>query len=248
MSLQIERYLRKDRHQKFIAYFQTFSNTYASLERLKTMYDTVREFSDIVGIAIGTRPDCVNEEILNLIETYTDTYEVWIEYGLQSSHNKTLEKINRGHTCQQFLEAVELTSSRPIRICVHVILGLPGENHEDVLQTARLISQLPIHGIKFHPLQIIRNTPMESMYRNGEIQLLDGETYARWVVDFLEILPPGMVVQRITADAPDIWLIAPDWCRNKMNVINRVDHIFNSRNSRQGKKYIIKNGHHAENI
>lgn len=237
LKSQIKSCLLKKKAQKFFAYFQTYTNTYAPVNQLKKIYDTIREFPEIVGLSIGTRPDCVSPEILDLIESYTGDYEVWIEYGLQSSHDKSLKFIKRGHTYQDFLQAVQWTQSRSINICVHVILGLPGETHQDIITTAHKLARLPVNSVKFHPLQVIRDTPLASMYANDQISLLDLSTYVHWIVDFMEILPSGMVIQRLTADALDDWLIAPDWCRNKMLIIQEIDGEFESRDSYQGKKY-----------
>ncbi|OGF64512.1 MAG: TIGR01212 family radical SAM protein, partial [Candidatus Fischerbacteria bacterium RBG_13_37_8] len=153
--------------EAFILYFQPYSNTYASLQKLKEAYDYVYYDNDIVGLSIGTRPDCVNEEILTFIEAYAKDKEVWIEYGLESSHNKTMQVINRGHTWEDFLEAVQMTSNRPIKICVHIIFGLPGESRADMLETVRRISRLPIHAVKFHPLHIVKGSVL---YERGKLE------------------------------------------------------------------------------
>jgi radical SAM protein (TIGR01212 family) len=224
--------------KKFIAYFQTYTNTYAPLVQLKAMYDSVLAFPEIVALAIGTRPDCVNSEILDLIESYANQYDIWIEYGLQSIHNASLHRIKRAHTVEDFYHAVELTAHRNIKICVHVILGLPGESHHHIIQTARKLASLPIHGIKFHPLQIIRQTPIAQLYRDGKIELLDMETYIKWVVDFIEILSPDIVIQRVTADACEDWLIAPIWCQDKGRILQFIDLEFSKRNTYQGAKFI----------
>lgn len=237
ISGQIEKLKNTTNVKKFIAYFQTYTNTYAPLARLKTMYDTVLAFPDIVALSIGTRPDCVNSEILDLIESYSDNIDVWIEYGLQSVHNESLKRISRGHTVEDFYHAMELTAPRNIKICVHVILGLPGESHRHVVQTARKLASLPIQGIKFHPLQVIRQTILEQWYREGRIKLLDMETYVSWVADFIEILSPEVVIQRVTADAHKDWLIAPLWCQNKGRVLQSADLEFSKRETVQGAKY-----------
>jgi radical SAM protein (TIGR01212 family) len=237
ISSQIEK-LKRGNIQKFIAYFQTYTNTYAPLIQLKSMYDSVLAFPEIVALSIGTRPDCVNTEILDLIESYANQYDIWIEYGLQSIHNTSLQRINRAHTAEDFYQAVELTAARKIRICVHVILGLPGESHRHIMQTARKLASLPIQGIKFHPLQIIRQTPLAQWYREGKVEPLDLETYVSWVVDFMEILPPDVVIQRLTADACEGWLIAPLWCQDKGHILQTIDLEFSKRNTYQGAKII----------
>jgi len=234
---QITAFIQRKKAQKFIAYFQTYTNTYASIKQLKAVYDTIRDFPDIVGLSIGTRPDCVNPEILDLIESYAEDFDVWIEYGLQSAQDKSLEFIRRGHNYSDFLQAIGWTESRIIKICVHVILGLPFETHQDIQDTANKLAKLPIHAVKLHPLQIIRETPLALLYANHKISLLDLSTYVRWIVDSIEMLPPHIVIQRLTADALDDWLIAPDWCKDKMHVLREIDREFERRDSYQGKMY-----------
>ncbi|MFC1568618.1 TIGR01212 family radical SAM protein [bacterium] len=237
IATQMEWYLKKGKPQKFIAYFQTFTNTYGDINKLKEAYDHIKGFQDIVALSIGTRPDCVTPEILDLIENYSDDYDVWIEYGLQSANDETLELIHRGHSFNQFLNAIQLTQSRSIQICVHVILGLPGETHEDVMFTARELARLPIHAIKFHPMQVIRGSELELVYKNNQIKLLDIETYIRWIIDFIEIIPENIIIQRVTGDAHGDWLIAPDWCRDKTHLIRELDQTLELRDTCQGKKY-----------
>ena len=157
MSSAVKRYHAR----AFIAYFQSYSNTYAPLERLKEIYDTVLPYPEIVGLSIGTRPDCVDDEILKLIASYADRRLVWMEYGLQSANDDTLKRINRGHDRQCFQAAVERTARYPLRICAHAIIGLPGEGPQDYLATARFIAALPITDIKIHLMYVIRGTPPE---------------------------------------------------------------------------------------
>jgi len=226
---------RKRKAEKFIAYFQAYTNTYAPVDRLKALYDEVWRFPDMVGLSIGTRPDCVDRAIVDLIASYTQRSEVWIEYGLQSTHDATLSAINRGHTYQQFVDAVELTRDRGIKMCVHTILGLPGENREMILDTHRQLADLGLDGIKLHLLHIMRDTAMAQQYQTGEIELLSREAYVELVVDVLELLPPTMVIQRMHADAPSEVLIAPDWCLDKVGVLNDIRQAQIRRDSWQGK-------------
>ncbi|HSW45338.1 MAG TPA: TIGR01212 family radical SAM protein [Phycisphaerae bacterium] len=220
---------------QFIAYFQAYTNTYGPLEHLKALYDEVWTFPEVVGLSIGTRPDCVDERVIDLIAGYTKHGEVWIEYGLQSSLDRTLEAVNRGHTYQQFLDAVELSRDRGLKICVHTILGLPGEDREMMLETHRRLARLPIDGIKIHLLHIMRDTAMAMQYTMGQITLLSQEEYANLVVDVLELLPPNVVIQRMHADAPRDVLVAPDWCLDKSGVLDDIRRIQRARNSWQGK-------------
>ena len=236
---QIERgkefYRGKRGAQKFIAYFQTATNTYAPVERLRALYDEALSQDDIVGISVGTRPDCVPDEVLRLFEGYARDRHVWLEYGLQSIHGRTLELINRGHDYETFLDAVDRTAGRNINICVHIIVGLPGETREDIMQTARALASLPIQGIKIHLLLALSGTPLGDLYEKGEVRMITKEEYVSTVCDILEVLPPEVVIQRLTADGyRDIYL-APDWGINKMAVLNAIDGELERRNSWQGK-------------
>jgi len=222
--------------KKFIVYFQPFTNTYAPLKILKERYDVVRKFSEVVGIAIGTRPDCIDEEKLSLIESYTEDYEVWIEYGLQSIHDKTLKIINRNHTYSDFLKAVEITKGRGIKICAHVIIGLPGETRKDMIETAKECGRLKIDGIKIHPLHVVKATQLEKMYKDGKYTPMDIEFYVDTVVEFLQYLSPDTVIQRITADCPSEYLVAPFWIDLKDKVIKMIEDRLEKEDIFQGKK------------
>jgi radical SAM protein (TIGR01212 family) len=223
--------------EKFIVYFQAYTNTYAPLDVLKKKYDIIKDFDDIVGIAIGTRPDCINEEILDLIKSYED-YEVWLEYGLQSIHKKTLELINRGHLYEDFKKAVELTKERKnIKICVHVIIGLPGEAKEDMLETAKELGRLKLDGIKIHPLHVIKGTKLEVLLNNGLYRLLELDEYVGLAADFLEYLWPNTVIQRITADCPQEFLVGPLWIREKNRVLQRIEEELFKKDKFQGRLY-----------
>lgn len=223
------------RAEKFIAYFQAFTNTYASCDVLRERYDQALEDSEIVGLAIGTRPDCVDEAKLDLIEAYTATHMVWLEYGLQSSHNRTLERINRGHNFEDFVRAVRMTQGRNILICAHIILGLPGESKTDVLDTARALSDLGIDGIKIHSLYILKETPLAQLLQAGGWVVLEEETYVAWVVAFLERLSPRVVIQRLTGDPDPSALIAPSWTLNKQQTLRRIRDTLRSSGTWQGR-------------
>ena len=224
--------------QEFLAYFQPFSNTYDRTDRLAQRYDIIRRFPEVVGLSIGTRPDCIDREKLALIDSYTPTHMVWIEYGLQSIHDKTLTGINRGHDSKSFLDAVTLTNLFPrILICVHIILGLPGETAEDMMHTAQALAHLPIHGIKLHPLHVVKDTPLAASVKQGTCPLLTLDQYVSLVCDFLELTPPTITVQRITADAPQELLVGPDWVSRKMATLNAIDREFKRRGTRQGARH-----------
>jgi len=224
---------------KFIAYFQTFTNTYGPVEKLRALYDEALMQEDVIGISIGTRPDCVDEEILDLLQEYAKTKHVWIEYGLQSIHDRTLERIDRGHDAATFVEAVRKTAGRGLFICTHIIAGLPGESREDMIETARAVANLPVDGIKIHSLLALRETKVGRLYEEGKIALLSQEEYVSTVCDILEILPPETVIQRITAEGyRDIYL-GPDWASNKLKVLNAIDREMEKRDTYQGAKYEV---------
>ena len=227
---------RRFKAEKFIVYFQAYTNTYAPLNILKERYDIVKRFKDIVGISIGTRPDCINEEILDLIESYSSDYEVWIEYGGQSVHRKTLEFINRNHSCEDFLKAVEITKKRNIKICAHIIIGLPQETKEDMLETAKEVGRLKLDGIKIHPLYIIKETKLEELFKSGSYKPLELDEYISIATDFLEYLWQNTVIQRITADCPHELLVTPLWLLNKNKVLNEIENALLRENKFQGRK------------
>jgi hypothetical protein len=204
---------------------------------LKAAYDEALDDKDMVGLAIGTRPDCIDEEKLDLIEGYAKERMVWIEYGLQSMHNRTLERINRGHTFEDFLRAVQWTQGRQILICAHIILGLPGESKEDVLKTASAIAQLPVDGIKIHSLFVVKDTPLARYMDRSGWTPMARQTYVDWVVCFLERLAPDMVVQRLTGDPDPETLYAPSWALEKQRTLMLIEETFREKNTRQGNRF-----------
>jgi uncharacterized protein len=222
---------------KFIAYFQTFTNTYAPVDKLKRIYDEALKEENVIGLSIGTRPDCLPPETIRSIADYTRKYHVWVELGLQSIHDKTLQLINRGHNVQQFLDAVNAMARTDINICVHIIIGLPGESDEDILQTARTLASLPINGIKIHSLLSLRGTAMGEMYQKGTVNIISKDKYVSLVCDILEILPQQMVIQRLTADGYQDIFLAPSWAVNKLDVLNSINRELERRDSYQGKNY-----------
>jgi radical SAM protein (TIGR01212 family) len=190
---------------------------------------------DVVGLAIGTRPDCIDEEKLTLMETYARTHMVWIEYGLQSAHDDTLRRINRGHDAAAFQRAVIATAGRGIRICAHIILGLPGETRAHMHATADFIAALPLDGVKLHLLYVIRETPLEDLYRSGRYTCLQQTEYADLVCDVIERLPARMVIQRLTGDPHRDELVAPQWALRKSETLNLIKKRLDDREIWQGK-------------
>ena len=230
-------YKKRKKADAYLAYFQTYTNTYAPIEILKKYYDAAAQFDEIVGLAIGTRPDCINDEILDLIESYTERLAVWLEYGLQTIHNTTLKKINRGHSCEDFLNAIQKTQNRNISICVHIIIGLPGETKHHYIETIKALSKLKINGIKFHPLHVLKDTALEKLHFNKEVNILSQQEYVEIICDCLELLPPDVVIQRLTGDAPKDLLIAPNWCSRKNETLQMIDKELERRDTRQGAKW-----------
>jgi len=223
---------------KFIAYFQSFTNTYAPVSRLKSLYDQALAHDDIVGLSVATRPDCVDADVLDLLSSYQKTHLVWIEYGLQSAHDKTLKRINRGHNVASFQRSVLMANERGLNICVHIILGLPGEDRNMMLQTARFLSNLPVQGVKIHLLYVVKGTRLAGLYKKGDFRCLEQEEYVNLVIDFLEFLPAHMVIQRLTGDPLKSELVAPSWAKEKSESLRLIQNTFERRNTWQGRLHL----------
>ncbi len=222
---------------KFIAYFQTFTNTYAPVAQLQALYDEALAEDDVIGLSIGTRPDCLAPETISLLKQYAENHHIWVELGLQSVHDKTLQFINRGHNFQQFRDAVHALAGSKLNICVHIIIGLPGESDNDVLRTARTLAALPVNGIKIHSLLALEGTTLGDMYKNGSIPMISKEKYVALTADVLEVLPPAMVIQRLTADGYRDIFLAPSWAGSKLDVLNSINRELEKRDSYQGIYY-----------
>lgn len=223
--------------RKFIAYFQSFTNTYAPPSQLKELYDRALNYPDMVGLSVGTRPDCVNKEILGLLHSYQEKYLVWIEYGLQSSHDATLSRINRGHDVACFEQGVRMAKDFGLNVCTHIILGLPGETRDMMRQTAMFLAKLPLDGIKIHLLYIVKETPLASLYKKGEYRCLERDEYIEMVVDVLELLPPDMVIQRLTGDPIGVELVAPLWAKDKSENLRLIRQRLQDRETWQGRRW-----------
>jgi len=224
------------RAEKFIAYFQAYSNTYAPLAQLRRLYEEAVAPDDVVGLSIGTRPDCVDEEVLDLVADFAQRGQhVWIEYGLQSMHRETLDAVNRGHHFEEFADAVRRTRRRGINVCVHVILGLPGETRDMMMATADVLARLDIQGIKLHHLYIARGAGMEQEWRRGGVETLEADDYAELAASFLERLPGNVAAQRLVGDVSGKVLLAPKWSQSKQQVLEMITAVLASRNSWQGR-------------
>ncbi len=231
---------RRFKAKKFIAYFQSFTNTYGEIEELKKRYEVIREFPEIVGLSISTRPDCVDKEKLKLIQSYTKNYMVWIEYGLGSIHNKSLALLNRNHTFEDFLKAVELTKNRDIFIGVHIILGIPTETRKDILNTAKVLSRLPLWGVKFHCLHVVKDTKLEKLYNQAQVGVLSWREYVGLLCDFLELIPSEWVILRLVSEACPDYLVAPQWLNQKQFILREIEKELIRRNSWQGKRLVLE--------
>lgn len=222
--------------QKFMSYFQAYTNTYKPVGELEKIYNSALKNDKIVGLSIGTRPDCVDDEKLDLIAGYKDDYYTWVEYGLQSIHDKTLRRINRGHDFDCFLKAYEKTKERGINVCVHVIFGL-WETREEILQTAQKLAELKVDGVKIHMLCALENTKLAKIYEEKAIDFMSEREYIETVCDFLEYLPPETTIHRLAGNGLKKNLIAPRWLGKKLDCLNQIDRELLARNTFQGFRY-----------
>lgn len=232
--------VRKYKAKQFIAYFQPFSNTFAPVETLRDCYDEALAVEGVVGLAVGTRPDCLSEEVLDLLATYSQKTDFWLEIGLQSVHDSTLEFLNRGHDYATFLSACDGAMRRGIRVCVHIILGLPGEDRQAMLAIADEMARLKVDGIKIHLLHVLRGTELGEMYERGEVEVLEQDEYVALVADFIERLYPQTLIHRLTGDGPREILLAPLWSLNKWEVLNAIDDELKRRETTQGSRCAVE--------
>ncbi len=226
----------KYKAEKFLAYFQAFTNTYKPVNELKEIYDSALSHEDVIGINIGTRPDCVEDEKLDLIADYTKKYYTWLEFGLQSIHEKSLKFINRGHSFETFCKALKESQKRNINVCAHVILGLPNETKEDMLKTARVLGDLGVNGVKIHLLCVLNNTRLVKLYYQGKIPMMEEDEYVETACDFLELLPPEVTIHRLAGNGLKPNMLAPAWLSKKFVVLNKIDKLLEERSSWQGSK------------
>lgn len=221
---------------KYLGYFQAFSNTYAPVEQLREMYELILQQEGVVGLSIATRPDCLPDDVVEYLAELNQRTYLWVELGLQTIHEHTSNLINRAHDYQCFLDGVEKLRKHGIRTCVHIIHGLPGETEEEMLQTVEACAQMDIQGIKIHLLHLLRNTPMMKQYEQGLLKFLQRDQYVQLIADSLELLPPDVIIHRLTGDGPPDLLVGPSWSLKKWEVLNAIDAELVKRNSWQGKK------------
>ncbi|MGL4736577.1 MAG: TIGR01212 family radical SAM protein [Cellulosilyticaceae bacterium] len=220
--------------QKYMAYFQSYSNTYAPLETLKAKYEAALAFPGVAGLAIATRPDCITTETLSYLESLSHRTHLWVELGLQTMHPKTSAWINRGHDLDCFTNMTHALASRGIEVVAHMILGLPGETTEDMLATARYLATLPLQGVKIHMLHILDNSPLGRLYTRKPFPLLSEEEYIAIIGEILPILPDHFVIHRLTGDGDREHLLAPLWTANKRHVLNGIQKYLRSHDIYQG--------------
>lgn len=225
---------RKYKAGKFMAYFQPFSNTLAPVGALRALYDEALAVDDVVGLAVGTRPDCVPADVLDLLGEYHRKTYFWLELGLQSSHDRTLDWLKRGHDFSAFANAYREAKKRGLQVCVHVILGLPGESRADMLATVDVLARLQVDGVKLHLLHVLKNTPLGDLYAEGKVPLMGMAEYVALIVDVIERLHPTTMIHRLTGDGPRDRLLGPLWSLKKWEVLNAIDAEFVRRGSRQG--------------
>lgn len=231
----IDRLTRRYGPARFLAYFQAATNTYAPVERLRRLYDEALEHPQVVGLIVGTRPDCVPDPVLYLLQGYARNRYVGLELGLQTIHDRSLDWMNRGHHVDAFADAVDRCRGRGLDVGAHVILGLPGETHADMIATADALAAWPVQSVKIHNLHVLRGTPLEAQYHAGQVRLFERQEYVRMACDVLERLPADMVIQRLGGDAPPEYLVAPAWCLDKQGLLRAIDAELECRDSWQGK-------------
>ncbi|MEW6267355.1 MAG: TIGR01212 family radical SAM protein [Thermodesulfobacteriota bacterium] len=237
LTEQMQRGLeRLDRRaSQYFCYFQSFTNTYAEPSRLKAMWDEALSCPGVIGLAVGTRPDCLPEDVLEILAGYQPRHEVWLELGLQSASDQTLAAINRGHTAADFAAAAIRAKARGLQVIAHVIIGLPGEGDAEILDTARFIGRLGLDGVKIHSLYVSRDTGLAELLARGEYHCLTQDEFVRLAVLFLENLPPPMVIHRLTGDPEPASLLAPSWCGRKAETLRLIRQRLDDLDTWQGR-------------
>ncbi len=235
-------------HAQYIGYFQAYTNTYAPVNVLREYFEVILKQPGVVGLSIATRPDCLPDDVVEyLVELHKRTY-LWVEMGLQTIHEQTSQLINRAHTTQCYLDAVAKLRKHNIRVCAHVIYGLPEETHDMMLQTGKAVADMDVQGIKLHLLHVMKKTPLAKQFEAGMFRYLEKQEYVDLIVDTLELLPPEMIIHRLTGDAPRELLIGPQWSLKKWEVLNAIDDELKARYTWQGKQYKVAKGGLHENF
>ncbi len=225
---------RRYKTEKFLAYFQPATNTYGPLDKLRMLWDTALEDPRVVGLVIGTRPDCVADEVLDLVDEYAESQFVSLELGVQTVHDASLEWMNRGHGHAEAIDAMQRCEGRKFDVSLHIMLGLPGETHEMMMQTADQVAAWKPAGVKIHNLYAVPRTELADQVASGEVKLMEMEEYVEVLADFLQRLPPDIVIERISGDAPPKNFIAPAWALKKGSIKQELEKLFESRGTYQG--------------
>jgi radical SAM protein (TIGR01212 family) len=232
---------RRTGARKYIAYFQAYTNTYAEIETLQALYDDALRQTDVIGLSVGTRPDCVPDAVLDLLCRYRDQgQEIWLELGLQSAFDETLERVNRGHGWTEYEDATRRAHARGLSVCTHLIAGLPGERPAHTLESLARVLELGAEGLKLHPLHVVKGTALANEWRRGEYQPLTREEYIELAADVVEASPPELIFHRLTGTAQQNLLLAPDWCSEKWSVLNGIEQTLRER--RQAARPDISQG------
>ena len=241
ISEQVKHYFttyRAERANKFIVYFQNFTNTYDTIENLKQKYDSALIDDRIVGISIGTRPDCITEDIAKLLKTYTDKYYVCVELGLQTANDEIGKILNRGYTSYDFTNAVEILNKYDIDVVAHIMVGIPNETKQDIIDTVNFINKHKLEGVKIHSTYVVEDTKLADMYKKGEYKALDLDDYIETLIDIITHLNPNFIIHRISGDSPKDILVAPLWNKHKMWILHGFEKRFRARDLWQGKYYL----------
>lgn len=231
---------RYRRATKYLAYFQAFSNTHASLDTLKALFEEALNVSRIIGLVIGTRPDCIDDEKLDYLESLNSTHHIVVEYGIESVYNKTLQRVNRCHTFEETVTAIKKTASRGIHTAGHMIFGLPGESIPDMMKTAGILSGLPLNSLKFHQLQIFRGTRMAGEYEAnpGEFNLFSEEAYLQFMVQYIACLNPDVIIERIAGETPPRFSVTEPWGPRYDELLVKFEKLLEERDTWQGKNWL----------
>lgn len=232
--------------EKYLAYFQPATNTYAPVEKLARVYAEALDHPQVVGIAIGTRPDCLGNDVLEFLAEIQSRHFLALEIGMQSIHDRSLDWMNRGHHHASFLDAVARCRQYGIEVCAHVILGIPGETHDDMLATAQELARLEVEAVKIHNLYAVKKTPLGEQVERGEVRLMERDEYLQVLIDFLERLPPTTVVERISGDAPGDYFIGPMWCLDKPGLLIAFKEEMERRDTWQGRRWSTGFSRHSE--
>ncbi len=229
--------IRKYRAAQFLAYFQAYTSTYAPLERMRTLFDSALTVDDVVGVIIATRPDCLPDDVLDYLSELSRRTYLWLELGMQSMYDRSLTFLNRRHDQQSTVDAIFRAQVRNIRICAHIILGIPGESRDDMLAMADELNRRGVAGVKLHLLHVMKGTQLEEMYLRGEVPMLGRDDYAGLVCDFLERLDPAILIHRLTGDGGHENLVAPLWSLKKFEILNLIDSALERRGTCQGFRF-----------